>query len=839
MGLDFKENIVIGRKQSDVDKYKEKATGYIGKVVVSGGESPVLGKKVLMDLSRSHVMIICGKRGGGKCVTGDTLIALEDGREIPIKNLEKENKKILSLNKNYKIEALKANKFFKRKVDTILQITLRSGKEINLTPEHPLLTIEGWKKAKDLSIKSRIATPRKLNNIGNTKLKEEIVKLIAYVLTEGHLSNRVILFSNNDNKIINDFKSSLKEFDKELDLVKQEGSSYKVIWNKKKINKYQKGSLKEYFKKIGIYGKLAYDKEIPELIFKITSKQIALFLNRMFSCDGTIYFEKERCRISYSSSSKKMILQIQGLLLKLDILSKIRTKKTKKRDNYELEILEQNIDDYISKIGFFGKKETKIKKSKIKIKNPNLDTIPKEIWKEFKPKNYWKDIGKEFNYKTPKAIRSSINYSPSRDKLLKIAKKENNKELEKIATSDIFWDEIKEIKTLKGNFDVYDITVLKNHNFIANNIIIHNSYTLSVVMEEFARQPFEIKERLSVIVIDTVGIFWTMNYPNKEMKESVFNEWDIKAEGIKIRNMIPFGKKEFYKEKGIPFDSPFSVRTSQVDLEDWLALFRLTWRDPESGLLSRSLELLKSKLGNLYDIDDIIKIAKIDTETTKEIIDSLINRLKVAKSWGLFSKSGTTMKEFAKSGTITTIDVSTYKQSIGMESVQELIVGLLGKKLYEERMLYRKEEEKSLVEGKTKISEMPIVWMVIDEAHMFMPQDRPSIALDVLLQWIRVGRQPGLSLILATQRPNKLHSETISQCDLFLSMRMTAQEDIQAVSSIRPSYLNIPMDKYYAQMPKEQGFAILIDDNSEKVMLLKIRPRITWDGGKTANVFSD
>jgi DNA helicase HerA-like ATPase len=365
------------------------------------------------------------------------------------------------------------------------------------------------------------------------------------------------------------------------------------------------------------------------------------------------------------------------------------------------------------------------------------------------------------------------------------------------------------------------------------------SYTLSVVMEEFAKQPFEIKDRLSVIVIDTVGIFWTMKYPNKEVPQKVLDKWNLTPEGIKIRNLIPFGKKEFYTEKEIPFDAPFSIRTSQVDLEDWLALFRLTWRDPESSLLSRTIENLKLKLGNLYDIDDIITLSKKDIETTKETIDSLTNRLRVAKTWGLFSKSGTTMKEFAKSGTITTIDVSTYKQAIGMESVQELIVGLLGKKLYEERMLYRKEEEKSLLEGKNKTSEMPIVWMVIDEAHMFMPQDRPSMALDVLLQWIRVGRQPGLSLILATQRPNKLHSETISQCDLFLSMRMTAQEDIQAVSSIRPSYLHVPMDKYYAQMPKEQGYAIMIDDNSEKVMLLKIRPRTTWDGGKTANVFSD
>jgi uncharacterized protein len=362
------------------------------------------------------------------------------------------------------------------------------------------------------------------------------------------------------------------------------------------------------------------------------------------------------------------------------------------------------------------------------------------------------------------------------------------------------------------------------------------SYSMSVLIEEFAKQPFEIKERLSAIIIDTVGIFWTMKYPNNESKK-MLDEWNLSPEGVSIRNLIPFGKKDFYEKKKIPFDSVFSIKTSQMDLEDWLGVFRLSWRDPEAALLSRTIEKLKQKLGLFYDIEDIITLVLKDEETTQDIKNALINRLNVAKTWGLFSKSGTTTKDFAKPGTVTTIDVSTYKQSIGMESVQELVVGILGKRLFEERMLYRKEEEINLIEGKEKTSEMPIVWMMIDEAHMFMPQDRPSMALDVLLQWIRVGRQPGLSLLLATQRPNKLHSEAISQCDFFLSMRMTAQEDINAVSTIRPSYLNIPMDKFYSQMPKSKGFAILVDDNAEKVMLIKIRPRLTWDGGKTANVF--
>lgn len=830
------EDIVLGRVSSQQKKYGNKATGYIGKVVVSSGDEPVLGKKILMDLARSHVAIVCGKRGGGKCLTGDTLITIEDGREIPIKDLDKNKTPVLSLQSNFKIKSTNKDQFFKREVNKILEVKLRTGKIIKLTPEHPLLTISGWKEVKELKKGSRIATPRNTPFFGKTKIRDSQIKLLAYLIAEGHLGNGFVLFSNTDEKIIIDFKKAIGDFDKTLKISDHGHKTLRI--SKSKIGK-EKNPLKEYLKNLCLYDVRSETKFIPEIIFKLPKKQLSLFLNRLFSCDGTIYFDKNKkeWEISYSSSSQKLILQVQSLLLRFGLISVIRTKKTKKQPNYELKILASKNIDFIKEIGFFGKKELLQKKVTKKKNNPNIDTIPKEIWDIYRPKN-WSAIGKEIGYKNPKSLRNSINYSPSREKLLKIATIEKNNELKKIATSDIFWDEIIEIKEINKKETVYDITVPSTHNFIANNIIVHNSYTMSVLIEEFCRQPFEIKERLSVLIIDTVGIFWTMKYPNKEDPE-LLKKWDLSPEGLDIRNLVPLGKKDFYVDKKLPHDGYFTIKTSQMDTEDWLGVFRLTWRDPESSLLSRTLETIRQKVGNLYDIDDIINISQKDLDSNKETKNSLMNRLLVAKSWGLFSKTGTTMKEFAAPGTITVIDVSTYKQSIGMESIHELIVGILGKRLYEERMLYRKEEEMNLLSGKRKESEMPIIWMMIDEAHMFMPSDRPSMALDVLLQWIRVGRQPGLSLLLATQRPNKLHSEAISQCDFFLSMRMTAQDDIMAVSSIRPSYLNVPMDKFYAQMPRDQGYAIVVDDNSEKVMLIRIRPRLTWDGGKTANVFVD
>jgi uncharacterized protein len=826
MTLDLDEkSVVVGRTSSQLKKYAEKATGYIGKVVVSGGDDPVLGKKVLMDLSRSHVAIVCGKRGGGKCVSENTFITLADGTEKKINELKNSKQKIATLNKKLKIKTKNIDKFYSRKCKKILKIKLKTGKELELTPEHPLLTINGWVPIKDLCVNDYIATPKNLNLFGKLNNKTE-TKIIAYLLSKEYLKKSFILFTNKDKEIQKEFEKCIGKFDSKIYL--ENNSKFS-----KKIKLDKKNKLKEFLEKLELYNKCLIEKKIPDFIFKQKKENISVFLNRIFSCNGSIYFKKNKVFITYLSSSKIIIKQLQSLLLRFGIISVFRKKNTK-NDSYELKIIQKCNYIFKKEIGLFGSKKNKLNNIKSS-KNQNIDIIPKEIWKNIKINNL-KKIEKEFNCKIPDLLKLSTKYSNNNNN--KNKKIEKIEEILKIINSDIFWDKIIDIKEVNGNFNVYDLTIPNTHNFIANNIVIHNSYTMSVIIEEFCKQPFEIKERLSVLVIDTVGIFWSMKYANKE-DANLLEKWELKPDGVQIRNLVPFGKKEFYIEKNLPHDGYFSIKTSQMEIEDWLATFKLNWKDPESSLLSNTLEIIRNKVGNIYDIDDIINVAKKNTEHNKDIINSLNNRLNVARSWGLFSKQGTTMKEFARPATITIIDVSTYKTSIGMESIQELIVGLLGKRLYEERMLYRKEEEINLLEGKQKASEMPIVWMMIDEAHMFMPKDRQSIAQDVLLNWIRVGRQPGLSLLLATQRPNKLHSEAISQCDFFLSMRMTAQEDIAAVSSIRPSYLNVPMDKFYAQMPKAKGFAILVDDNSEKVMLLKIRPRLTWDGGKTANVFLD
>lgn len=361
------------------------------------------------------------------------------------------------------------------------------------------------------------------------------------------------------------------------------------------------------------------------------------------------------------------------------------------------------------------------------------------------------------------------------------------------------------------------------------------SYTLAVIMEEFARLDPVIKGRVAAVTIDTVGIFWGLKLPAGNDAE--LKEWDLPSEKTDVKVLVPKGQLSFYQEKGLPIDGAFTLKCSELEETEWMALFHLTWRDPEGVLLSRAVQKVREKVGTYYGIDDIISAINTDTESELNTRQAISSRMQMVKSWGLIEKEGTKISDLATPGLITVIDVSSYRQTIGAEGVKDVVVALIGKKLFEQRMLYRKEEEIKLIKENKRSSKMPLVWLIIDEAHMFMPKDEANIALPVLLEWVRVGRQPGLGLILATQRPEKIHPDAISQCDLFISHRMTSQPDIAAVGALRPSYMHSDLDKLYSEMPKQKGYALVIDDNTERTWMIKVRPRFSWDSSVTASAF--
>jgi len=108
-------DIIVGRNTSDKKDFENRGLSYIGKGYVKMGQYTSLSNKIFMDIVRSHVVLVSGKRGSGKCLHEDTLITLGDGSQMPIKELEKNREYVFSLNNNLKIEKTEKSEFFQEK----------------------------------------------------------------------------------------------------------------------------------------------------------------------------------------------------------------------------------------------------------------------------------------------------------------------------------------------------------------------------------------------------------------------------------------------------------------------------------------------------------------------------------------------------------------------------------------------------------------------------------------------------------------------------------------------------------------------------------------------------
>ncbi len=363
------------------------------------------------------------------------------------------------------------------------------------------------------------------------------------------------------------------------------------------------------------------------------------------------------------------------------------------------------------------------------------------------------------------------------------------------------------------------------------------SYTLGVIAEELANLPKETSQNISALIFDTMGIYWTMKSKNEKDKE-LLAEWGLKPKTLPVKIFVPFGYYDNYLEKGIPADVRFSLDVTELNSEDWLITFGLSITNPVSVLIERTLNRLKEK--NNFGIDEIIKTLERDEKTNAETKNAAVALFEAANTWGIFSKNpkgATKIEELTSAGVTSVLDLSVYN-SVGAFNIRALVISLISRKIFNQRMLARKKEETLAISRKfdfnisSEKKENPLVWIFIDEAHEFLPLNEKTIATDALIQLLREGRQPGISLVLATQQPGQIHRDVMTQSDIVISHRVTSEPDLQALNQIMQSYLIESIKKYMDDLPSLKGSAIILDDNSERIYPMRMRPRFTWHGGE-------
>ncbi len=369
------------------------------------------------------------------------------------------------------------------------------------------------------------------------------------------------------------------------------------------------------------------------------------------------------------------------------------------------------------------------------------------------------------------------------------------------------------------------------------------SYTLGVMAEEISNLPREVSQNIASLIFDTMGIYWTMKYRNEKDRE-LLKEWKLKTKSLPVKVFVPFGHYNSYVQKGVPIDEKFALDVTELNPEDWILTFGLEMTNPIAVLIERAINNLKTR--GRFGISKILDEFEADERSSAEVKNAASALFEAARTWGVFSESekeSTKIRDLITAGTTSVLDLSVYN-SIGAFNVRALVISLISRKIFNERMESRKKEEiESIGKGSSYLSSIslkdtPLTWLFIDEAHEFLPLTGKTAASDALIQLLREGRQPGISLVLATQQPGKIHTDVMTQSDIVISHRVTSQPDIQALSYIMQSYLMTGIKKYMDDLPSLKGSAIILDDNSERIYPMRMRPRFTWHGGEAPTAIS-
>ncbi len=371
------------------------------------------------------------------------------------------------------------------------------------------------------------------------------------------------------------------------------------------------------------------------------------------------------------------------------------------------------------------------------------------------------------------------------------------------------------------------------------------SYDAAIIAEEMSMLPDEYRKNLSIVFIDTMGIFWSLKNANDEQRD-ILSKWELKPKSIEnVHIYVPQSQVGEFEKAGIPIDGGITISPNDFAADEWRLAFDLKPTEPAGVAIEKTVnELLDS--GEPFTIDDISSRIRDDPEIQDDVKDALTNMLSVASKWGVFGIEGTDINDIVFPGGITVIDVS-HLRSTEAWSVRNFIVAIVARKLYQRRLLARKEEELSKLSGEIDAEmildeegkgfmkkSFPMTWLIIDEAHNFAPSGKVTVSTIPLNTIAKQGREPGVSLVVITQMPNKVHQDILSQCDIVFAHRLTSRDDLEALHSVMQTYMAKDLWEYINKLPRTPGACIVLDDNLEKVFTVQIRPRVSHHAGGTA-----
>ena len=285
-----------------------------------------------------------------------------------------------------------------------------------------------------------------------------------------------------------------------------------------------------------------------------------------------------------------------------------------------------------------------------------------------------------------------------------------------------------------------------------------------------------------------------------------------------FRNPASTGR---YSEAEVGKITPYEICFSDLDLDEVCLISGISehYANIVAGL-QRALEELKSEKDTFQPDDLIEKLENADKWKEQNVEAKVISGAKSAVKYlrrlarmQVFTNASTSIDQMLRPMHLSVVDLS------GLDDeVSDYIASRILSDIYER-----------ISDGEF---EYP-VFVFVEEAHRFIPAEGRTYSGPIIKKIAAEGRKFGVFLIVITQRPSKIHSDALSQCNSQIIMRITNPQDQNAIAMsserLGENLLN--------DLPGlNTGEAVIVGEMTRAPVMARIKKRRTREGGSDIDI---
>jgi uncharacterized protein len=321
------------------------------------------------------------------------------------------------------------------------------------------------------------------------------------------------------------------------------------------------------------------------------------------------------------------------------------------------------------------------------------------------------------------------------------------------------------------------------------------SYLLGVLIEELLRH------KVTCVIIDPHGEYGSLRFAAE--KNGGHARFGVESQGF-ARQV-----QEYSPDVSLnPHAKPLTFSLRHTDPRDLLVFMGLTNVKAFLAPLKEIMERVGSANPD-FSVKDLVRAAEMGEGAVAE---TLHERLEYVEQTKLLGPVGTSLNDLVKRGEATLINLRGVSPD-----VQELVVARIASTLFENR----------------KKDKIPPLFLVIEEAHNFAPQQGTVTCSRVLKNIASEGRKFGLGLCVVTQRAARIDKSVLSQCNTQLILQVTNPLDLKAIAQSIEG-LTAGMTEMIQSLPV--GTALITGGGYHTPLFCEVRPRATRHGGESVQI---